>query len=173
MLRPLASRLHPRWLLELVFKHLNTHVPHNGLQLAWLRPLGMHAGPHTYIYGDCDIDVAAHIRLEGQVHIGWRCLLDGRGGLRIGENVVVGTRCLLITADHDHQDPFPGRTAPMVIENRVWVGCGATILKVSPSVRAASWPGEPSSPHRSTPGPWWRASRLDLSDSGTGIRPTK
>ncbi|HEX3426910.1 MAG TPA: acyltransferase [Acidimicrobiales bacterium] len=126
----MTAQQQARWALELVFNRLITHIPHNGLRLTWLRLLGMHAGPHTYIYGDCDVDLAAHISLEGQVHIGRRCLLDGRGGLSIGKNVVIGARCLLITADHDLQDPgFRGRTAPIVIEDRVWIGSHATILK--------------------------------------------
>ncbi|HEY9723192.1 MAG TPA: acyltransferase, partial [Oscillatoriaceae cyanobacterium] len=59
--------------------------------------------------------------------------LDGRGGLTIGASVSIAPEVCLLTADHDPQSPdFAGRTAPITIEDHVWLGTRATVL---PGVR--------------------------------------
>ena len=70
------------------------------------------------------------------VNIGKRCFIQqcctffGRGGITIGNDVFVGPKVNLITINHD-LDP-DNRSAtygrPIVIEDKVWIGIGATIL---------------------------------------------
>ena len=71
-----------------------------------------------------------NIEIAGNCHIGRFCQIDGRGGIRIGRNVVIASHALLITADHDPQDPdFPGRLGSIVIDDRAWLGSRVTVLK--------------------------------------------
>lgn len=70
------------------------------------------------------------------VNIGRRCFIQqcctffGRGGITIGDDVFIGPKVNLITINHD-LDP-DNRSAtygrPIVIEDKVWIGIGATVL---------------------------------------------
>jgi acetyltransferase-like isoleucine patch superfamily enzyme len=62
-------------------------------------------------------------------------LLDGRGGITIGDGVMVGPFAVIVSSDHDlgHPDiPMTSRDhilAPVVIGDDVWIGAHAVILK--------------------------------------------
>jgi acetyltransferase-like isoleucine patch superfamily enzyme len=57
------------------------------------------------------------------------CLLDGRGGLRIGKNVNIAFDVHVYTMSHDYNDPFfSGVFGPVSIEDYVWLGSRSTIL---------------------------------------------
>lgn len=61
--------------------------------------------------------------------VGPHCLLDARGGIEIGANVNLTGETRFMTAKHEVQDPdFVDSYAPIVIEDRVWVALGATVL---------------------------------------------
>ena len=61
--------------------------------------------------------------------------LSGFGGLAIGNHVRIGHRVSIITSDHVYSDistPIFRQgliAASVVIEDDVWIGCNATILK--------------------------------------------
>ena len=56
-------------------------------------------------------------------------LLDGRGGLDIGERVNISPDVLLLTAEHDLSAPdFAGVLANVIVEDRVWIAARAMIL---------------------------------------------
>jgi putative colanic acid biosynthesis acetyltransferase WcaF len=126
-----ARRLFPRrWVAELVHNRALTSVPNNSLRVGYLRRLGMRVGDHTYLFGGSEVLAPENISIEGNCHIGRFCLLDGRGGIRIGRNVVIASHTLLITADHDAQSPgFDGRLGSITIGDRVWLGSRVTVLK--------------------------------------------
>jgi putative colanic acid biosynthesis acetyltransferase WcaF len=119
-----------RLIAELVYNRIATHIPLNGLRLAYLSTLGLQAGPHTYIFGSSEILSPECISIAGNCHIGRFCQLDGRGGISIGLNVVIASHCLLVTADHNPQSSdFAGRLGAIVLEDRVWLGSRATVLR--------------------------------------------
>jgi len=61
--------------------------------------------------------------------VGRHCLLDARGGLRIGSNVNISSYCRFMTAKHDIYLPdFPALYEPITVEDRVWVALGVTVL---------------------------------------------
>jgi len=119
-----------RAVAELVFNRLITHIPSNSLRVAALRGLGAQLGPHTYLFGGSEVIAAQELRVAGHVHVGRLCQIDARGGIDIGRNVVIASHTLLITADHDPDDPdFGGRLGPIVIGDRVWIGSRALITR--------------------------------------------
>ena len=67
--------------------------------------------------------------------IGENCFLDGFGGLEIGKDVLVAHNTSLISEDHGFASRHlpirlqPKVGAPIVVEDDVWIGCGARILK--------------------------------------------
>lgn len=119
-----------RWFAELIHNRFLTHVPSNDLRLAYLRAIGLTAGPHTYLFGGSEVISPERVRIEGNCHIGRLCQIDGRGGITIGRNVVIASHTLLITADHDPQSPdFAGRLGSIVIDDRAWLGSRVTVLR--------------------------------------------
>jgi len=90
-----------------------------------LRRRGVEVHPSALILGRCEI--------AGRVRIGARAvvrasLLDGRGGLEIGEDVVID-HATIITAMHDLDDPyFKTIFRPVVIEPFVLIFRYAIVL---------------------------------------------
>lgn len=126
-----AKRIGPsRATAELLHNRLLTNVPWNWARLAYLKSLGMQAGPHTYLFGSSEVISPQNLSIAGNCHIGRFCQIDARGGIRLGRNVVIASHTLLITADHDPQAPdFDGRLGEIRIEDRVWIGSRAVILR--------------------------------------------
>lgn len=61
--------------------------------------------------------------------IGDHAFLDGRHGLFIGNNVNIAGEVRIYTMDHDIDEPlFSSRGAPVVIQDRVYIGSRVTIL---------------------------------------------
>jgi acetyltransferase-like isoleucine patch superfamily enzyme len=72
---------------------------------------------------------APRLELGARSIVGRHCLLDARGGIRIGRDVNITSYTRLMTAKHVVDDPgFAAAFEPIVIEDRVWVALGATIL---------------------------------------------
>jgi acetyltransferase-like isoleucine patch superfamily enzyme len=115
---------------ELVHNRLLTHVPLNDLRMAYLRRLGMKAGPHVYLFGSSEVLAPQNLVIAGNCHIGRYCQIDARGGIELGRNVVIASHTLLITADHDPNAPdFDGRLGKIVLQDRVWLGSRVVVLK--------------------------------------------
>lgn len=81
--------------------------------------------------------IERHVRLlsKGGVIIGSQCMisrgavLDGRGGLTIGDVVNVSSEALLLTADHDPDSAdFSGRLRPVIIGSHCWIGARSIVL---------------------------------------------
>jgi putative colanic acid biosynthesis acetyltransferase WcaF len=116
--------------LELFYNRIVTHIPFNPLRIWWLRRLGARLGDHVYLFGSSEVLAPGGLEIPGNCHIGRYCQIDARGGIRFGTNVVIAGHCLLLTADHDPEDSgFEGRLGGIVINDRVWIGSRATILK--------------------------------------------
>jgi putative colanic acid biosynthesis acetyltransferase WcaF len=112
-----------RGALELLYNRYLFNLPYMPLRIAYLRMLGMRAGPHVYLFSGTEVLAPENITIAGNCHIGRYCQLDGRGGIEIGRNVVIASHTLLITADHDYQsDDFAGRLGRISIADRVWLG---------------------------------------------------
>lgn len=75
------------------------------------------------------------ILYTGGITIGHQCVinkfvsLDGRGTLTIGNNVSVSAYAKIITASHNPDvSDFSYTTAPVVLEDYVWIGTAAIIM---------------------------------------------
>ncbi|MFH1981145.1 MAG: acyltransferase [Pseudomonadota bacterium] len=60
-------------------------------------------------------------------------LMDGRGGIAIGDNVMVGPYVVIVSSNHDYRqtrvpmNQLPHLSAPVSIGSNVWVGAHAVI----------------------------------------------
>lgn len=62
--------------------------------------------------------------------IGWHCLLDARGGVKIDDNVNISSYVKIITAGHDiKSQTFKGTNGKVIIDKNVWLATGCTILE--------------------------------------------
>ena len=105
-------------------------LPGHRLRIAVLRRI-----VRAKIADGCAVERTVRITTKGGLAIGAHTninrgsVLDGRGGLRIGQRVNISPDVRLITAGHDPDSPhFAGRLGAVVVEDRAWLALGAVIL---------------------------------------------
>jgi len=115
---------------ELYLLHLEGLLPDHRLRRFLFRLHGMRIAQDAWIYSGARVRSPSGIVLgEGSV-VGFAAQLDGRGGLTFGRNVNLSSETAFWTADHDPMVPgFDYRSAPIVVEDHVWVSFRATVLK--------------------------------------------
>lgn len=87
----------------------------------------------TSIRRKVDLRSPYRIKVGKYCNINKSCVLDGRGGLTIGNCVDIAQEVNIWTEQHDYNDPFFNSTeAPVIIEDYAWIASRATIL---PGVR--------------------------------------
>ena len=105
-------------------------IPLHTIRLLLYRTLfGVSIGAHSSIHMKCrfynpgSVSIGCHSVINRQV------LLDGRYPLTIGNNVSVSEQVMFLTLEHDPDSPtFANRGAPIVVENRVFVGARVLVL---------------------------------------------
>jgi acetyltransferase-like isoleucine patch superfamily enzyme len=117
--------------------HIIANVPSHTLRYLWYRRvLGWKIGAGAVILMGQYIQLHG-IRTSGRsVSIGsgtvinQKCLLYTPGGLAIGDHVSISAEVALVTGTHDINDPdFPDDYQPIVIDDYVWIGTRAMVLK--------------------------------------------
>jgi acetyltransferase-like isoleucine patch superfamily enzyme len=87
-----------------------------------------HLGCFLWYYGRGEVR-ATGTRIGARSWINQRVLMDLRGGITIGEDVSVSADAALLTSGHAFNEPmFKLTTAPIVIEDKVWIGARATVM---------------------------------------------
>ena len=105
-------------------------IPFHGLRMLLYRHmLGMAVGEKTSIHRRCRCYFPPGINIGAHTIVNRDVLLDGRMGLVIKDNVSISEGSALISLDHDPDSPtFANRGAPVVVEDRVFIGIRALIL---------------------------------------------
>ena len=102
-------------------------------QWIYKRFYGLKLGRQSVIYHGCEIRDPHQVSIGDFTSIGDSCILDGRGGLTIGNSVNFSTGVWIWTMQHSVNDSaFGTESAPVVIEDYAWVSCRAIVL---PGVR--------------------------------------
>lgn len=118
-----------RFLFILMVRHIPSHTLRNGIY----RLLGLKFGRGSTIYGGAELRSLSTITIGKNTIIGHKAILDGRGGLEIGNNVNFSTGAWIWTSQHDKDDPyFKAMQGKVIIEDYAWISCRTTIL---PNVR--------------------------------------
>jgi acetyltransferase-like isoleucine patch superfamily enzyme len=116
--------------LEALFNLIGTHVPSHRVRQTWLRGVGAKIGSGCSIFRGTTVLGAERLVIGDHCAIGWRCVLDARGGLTIGDQVVLASDTQIITADHDPQsERFDVRMSPVRVGDRAWLATRVTVLK--------------------------------------------
>lgn len=113
--------------------HLITYVPsHTIRNLVW-RAVGIKLGKNSTLHTGVRVYDPRNIKVGEGTIIGYHCLLDGRGELKIGNHTDIASEVMIYNSQHDIRSPeFSPTTKPVTIGNYVFVGPRAIIL---PGVR--------------------------------------
>jgi acetyltransferase-like isoleucine patch superfamily enzyme len=117
-------------LLIYISNHVINKVPIHGARRWFYRHVCLiRIGARTSLELGIRITTRAGVTIGNQSTINRDCVLDGRGELIIGDNVNISPEVMIMTAEHDVNDPFfAGTEAPVVIDDYAWISTRATIL---------------------------------------------
>ncbi|GAB7071634.1 acyltransferase [Mycolicibacterium hodleri] len=123
-----ARDLYAAWF----FNNVVTYIPLHFVRQAYLRLFGATIGKDTAINRGTHVWSIPYIVIGDRVSIGFRCLLDARAGIAIGDDVIIASDTHIIAGGHDfnHPDfpPAPNPPDPIVIDDHVWIASRAMIL---------------------------------------------
>ncbi|MDZ8108832.1 MAG: acyltransferase [Nostoc sp. DedQUE12a] len=83
---------------------------------------------------DLRIEHPQNVSLGNKVYIGQDVVLDGRGGITIGDNTTIGFNVVILSANHDYQSnglPYEYNVyihEPVVLGRNVWIGGNVLIV---------------------------------------------
>ncbi len=83
---------------------------------------------------DVRIEHPQNVSLGNKVYIGQDVILDGRGGITIGDNTTLGFNVVILSANHDYQSnnlPYEHNVyihKPVSIGRNVWIGGNVLII---------------------------------------------
>jgi acetyltransferase-like isoleucine patch superfamily enzyme len=114
---------------QLLFNAFITHIPSHTVRQAFLRACGATIGRDTGIMRGTTVLDIEFLTVGDETAIGWRCLLDARGGLYIGNNVTIASDVHILGGGHDINHPdFLPVPIPTVIEDYAWIASRAMVL---------------------------------------------
>lgn len=112
------------YMLELIMK-----VPFHSFRIFILRFFMRGIGKNCAICRNVEFKTPRKINIGSNSTINPRCILDGRGGLTIGDNVDIAEEANIWSLQHDYNSPSYSTEAKEVnIEDYVWIASRATIL---------------------------------------------
>lgn len=114
-------------LTMLVFNCVVTHLPVQWLRLAVLRALGARIGRGVKVMRGTTVLAPERLVLEDGAGVGFRCVLDARGGLRLGRNTIAASDVQFIGAHHDLRT-FEPVLRRVDVADHVWIASRATVL---------------------------------------------
>lgn len=116
--------------LEYMINDILPHIPFWSWRKLWLRLIGMKIGEGSFVHKRTQFINANLITLGKHSDVNSQCLLDGRGGLTIGDSVSISHRVNILTGSHDYRsENFQGVFHPIEIKDYAWIGVNATILQ--------------------------------------------
>jgi len=121
-----------RWefIVEAGFNKIVTYIPWRRLRRAWLRLGGAQLAPDVSIFCGAQVLNPRGLRIGRRAAVGWRVVLDARGGIEMGDDVNVASDSHILTADHDaRSSAFEARFAPVHLGDYTSIGTRCVVLK--------------------------------------------
>lgn len=111
------------------------HIPFWNFRKLYYKLFGLKIGADSLIEMSNSVINPAGIKIGKGSHVNRLCILDGRGGITIGNSVSISCKVNIITGTHEvNSSCFRYNPRCIDIEDFVWIGIGATIL---PGVKLA------------------------------------
>lgn len=118
-----------RWGIAIFGNMIINRIPSRRFRLYYYKLAGLKCGKNVSICRYTDLLAIEKLKIGNGVNIGWRCTVDSRGEIEIGNNVVIASDSILLTAGHDVNDKhFSARYKKIIIEDRAWICTRSTIL---------------------------------------------
>ena len=113
-----------------LLNYIVSFIPCLALRKFIFRLAGIRIGSRSIIDMSCYFLAPEKLKIGSNTHINRQCMLDARGNITIGNNVSISHQVTLCSASHNIQSPtFDYTSAPIVIEDNVWIGLNAIILQ--------------------------------------------
>lgn len=105
-------------------------IPSRHVRKWWLIALGAHIGNKSYLFRRVETLFPKGLLIGDSVTVGWFCLLDARGGIKIEDNVSVSSYVKFITGSHD-VDSKNNKAVfePIIVKKYAWICTGAIVLQ--------------------------------------------
>ena len=128
MTRVVARKIWQR--LGVVFYNMiGTYIPSHFIRQGLLRIWGARIGKDSSIFMGTTVLGIENLRIGEATCIGFRCLLDARGGLTIGDCCTIASDTHFIGAHHDFRaEDFASVVDRIEVGDYVWIASRATIL---------------------------------------------
>lgn len=118
-----------RWGIAIFGNIIINRIPSRRIRMYYYKLAGLKCGKDVSICRYTDLLAIEKLRIGDGVNIGWRCTVDARGEIEIGNDVVIASDSIILTADHDINDScFKARYRKIKIEDRAWICTRSTIL---------------------------------------------
>lgn len=112
-----------------MFNLLITHLPGHWLRLGWLRAVGAEVGRGVCVFRGTTVIGVEHLVLGDRAQVGFRVVLDARGGLTVAEDALLSSDTQLLTANHNlASNDFERQVAPIHIGDHAWIATRAVVL---------------------------------------------
>lgn len=106
-----------------------SHLPSHSVRKGILRMMGAKINKNVALYGGFEIRKPKNLSIGSNTIIGFKCVLDARNGLSIGENVNFSSEVMIWTMQHDYNSSlFAGEGARVIVESYAWISARVIIL---------------------------------------------
>lgn len=104
-------------------------IPFHVFRINVLRCFKMKIGHHTAVCRGVDIRTPYRVSIGSYTTVNKRVVLDGRGGVKIGDNVDIAQDVHIWSLQHDYNSPtYATKSGKVVIEDYVWIASRVTVL---------------------------------------------
>lgn len=119
----------PYDLITFLLNYIITYIPFWHIRKIFYKICGMKIGSNSIILMGTKIYKPWKIRIGNNVVINEKCILDGRGGIIIGNNVSISMYTYILTGTHDvHSNCFEYKSDLVILKDNVWTGIRSIIL---------------------------------------------
>jgi acetyltransferase-like isoleucine patch superfamily enzyme len=113
-----------------VCNHVIANVPVWRVRKCYYKLLGMKIGRSSIVNMSQYFFDVHKISIGSNTHVNRGCFFDARAGITIGSNVSISHQVTLMTGSHEASSKtFAGDFQPIAVEDYVWIGVNATVLK--------------------------------------------
>ncbi|MCE5288326.1 MAG: acyltransferase [Nocardiaceae bacterium] len=129
--RGLRAAIRHRWqnVGMVLFNSIGTFIPSHFIRQGMLRLWGASIGRDSSILRGTTVLGISNLVIGNNTTIGFRCVLDARRSVVIGDNVVIASDVHLIGGGHDINSPeFAAWSVPVRIEDYVWLAVRSTVV---------------------------------------------
>jgi acetyltransferase-like isoleucine patch superfamily enzyme len=104
-------------------------LPSHHVRCLIYKTLGLQIGHRVRIHRGLELRAANQVVIGNRTIIGFDCILDGRGGLVLGDDVNLSSEVAIWTMQHDHRAAdFASVAKPVRVGDRAWLSFRATVL---------------------------------------------